>query len=547
MECGLVQTALNGLVEDLREPQRKLKRALNDAKENGMSVGDDGSVTYPAAKGLDGEEVPGGTVRGRAHDLFEERTRPTTPTMPNAGRFEVGVNPKKRLAEDISAVVLGALDDARRVDDQYVRTLSKLTAERGLKVGNAQWADARSDRKAVHKVAGDDYEKGDIPRGKSPEENVEWWKGLSADERDAYVSLYPASIGALDGLPAEVRDSANRVVLQEEQARTAEALAKHLDREPDRYRSVSVKGEAVRVESSEWREWEEERKRLGELDKGMKAIENRFDQTGMSGLPEAYLLGFDTKNLGHAIIANGNPDTADHTAVFVPGTGSRLGDVEKDINRMSDLWRESTREVPGQSVATITWIGYDAPQSAIPIVDGDLVPEATFVSYAKEGSSKLTSFMEGLQVSQGGPDAGHTTVIGHSYGTTVVGDAAYRKNLATDDIVAIASPGMLAPHARDLATGTDHTWSMAAPLTDDVVPLAGKVARLGGFGFDVPTWNGIPYGIGFNQHVPSDESFGANRLATDSKDHSGYWDEDSVSMKNQTYITVGKYGKVENG
>lgn len=545
VECGLIQTALNGLADDLGEPQRKLKRALGDAEANGLTVGDDGSVAYPAAKGLDGKEVPGGTVRGRTSDLFEERARPVTPAMPNAGRLEVGVNPKKRLAEDISAAVLGALDDARRIDEQYAKILSKLTAERGLKVGSAQWADAGSDRRVVHKAVGDNYEKNGIPQGKSPEENAKWWKALSADERDAYVSLYPASVGALDGLPAEVRDSANRVVLNEEQARTADALTKHLAREPERYRSVSVKGETARVENSDWREWEEERKRLDELGKGMKAIENRFDQTGKNGLPEAYLLGFDTKNLGHAVIANGNPDTADHTAVFVPGTGSRLGEVEKDINRMSDLWRESTREVPGQSVSTITWIGYDAPQSARPVLDGDVVPEAAFVSYAKEGSPKLTSFMEGLQVAQGGPDASHTTVIGHSYGTTLVGDASYKKNLATDDIIAIASPGMLAPNASDLTTGTENTWSMAAPLASDPVPLGGKAARLGGFSFDMPTWNGIPYGFGLNQHVPSDESFDANRLATDSKDHSGYWDADSTSMKNQTYITVGKYGKVE--
>ncbi|MFP8886949.1 alpha/beta hydrolase [Streptomyces mangrovi] len=552
VECGLIQTALNGLAGDLEEPQRRLKRALGDAEENGLTVSNDGSVTYPAAKGPNGEKLPGGTVRKQAHELFMDANRPSpyTPAVPNAGRLETGANPKRHLAEQLGITITGALDDAQRIDDQYKTTLSQLAAKRGLKVGNAQWSDARSDRVAVDKVAGDNYGQNDIPRGKSPEENAKWWKSLSEDERDAYVSMYPASVGALDGLPAEVRDSANRVVLQEEKARTADVLAKHMSQEPNRYHLVPRGKDgltAEKTETAEWRKWNDEKTRLEELGKGTEAIEERFRQTGQDGLPEAYLLGFDTKNLGHAVIANGNPDTADHTAVFVPGTTSRLGTVEGDIGRMSDLWRDSSREAPGQSISTITWVGYDAPQSAMPGMGGDIIPEAAFVSYAKEGSPRLTSFMEGLQVAQGGPEASHTTVIGHSYGTTVVGDSSYRKELATDDIIAIASPGMLAPHAEDLTTGTEHTWSMAAPFMDDPVPLGGKAARLGGFDFGVSTWNGIPYGVGFSQHVPSDESFGANIVATDSDGHSGYWEEGSVSMNNQALIVTGNYDEVRRG
>ncbi|MFQ6146237.1 hypothetical protein ACLMNJ_24705 [Streptomyces seoulensis] len=51
---------------------------------------------------------------------------------------------------------------------------------------------------------------------------------------------------------------------------------------------------------------------------------------GEPGLPQAYLLGFDTKGLGHAIIANGSPDTADNTAVYVPRTESQLAKAAGD-------------------------------------------------------------------------------------------------------------------------------------------------------------------------------------------------------------------------
>jgi hypothetical protein len=101
----------------------------------------------------------------------------------------------------------------------------------------------------------------------------------------------------------------------------------------------------------------------------MDAVQARLDASGVpgengeSGLPQAYLLGFDTHGDGHTIIANGNPDTADNTAVYVPGTGSKLENAGGDIKRMTETWREADAQAPGESTSTITWIGYDAPQS----------------------------------------------------------------------------------------------------------------------------------------------------------------------------------------
>lgn len=80
-----------------------------------------------------------------------------------------------------------------------------------------------------------------------------------------------------------------------------------------------------------YRELQHARDRL----KGMDAIQARFDATGTNGLPEAYLLGFDAEGRGDGkvILANGNPDTADHTAVYVPGTTSKLDKIGGDIDR----------------------------------------------------------------------------------------------------------------------------------------------------------------------------------------------------------------------
>lgn len=41
-----------------------------------------------------------------------------------------------------------------------------------------------------------------------------WWDGLSAAERARYLEVSPERIGNLDGIPASIRDRANRQNLQ---------------------------------------------------------------------------------------------------------------------------------------------------------------------------------------------------------------------------------------------------------------------------------------------------------------------------------------------
>jgi hypothetical protein len=275
--------------------------------------------------------------------------------------------------------------------------------------------------------------------------------------------------------------------------------------------------------------------RLKDQLKGMTAIQGRFDQTGIDNMPPAYLLGFDLKGNGHAIVANGNPDTADNTTVYVPGTTSKLAGAKGDIQRMQNVWDASYQLSPGKTTSTITWIGYDAPQS--------IVPEAMEKHWAYEGAPKLNNFLDGLQTVQGGPDASHTTVIGHSYGSTTVGAASKAPgDFAADDIVVAGSPGMLVGDASDLEVGKDHVWSEAAH--NDPVPLGGKAAHLGGYKWGVQTFHGLPYDAGYIQTVPSDEAFGAHRMAVDTSGHSDYWNKDSYSLWSQAAVATGRYNQV---
>ncbi|MFF6906032.1 alpha/beta hydrolase [Streptomyces sp. NPDC012389] len=519
-ECGLIRTALNGLAAELAPPQRRLKRALEEAGDLGFTVNPDGSVSYPVSA-----VVPLAPGTGRA--------TPGAPVPLLPGTAEGGIDRNKGRAEDIAERIADALRTASEVDARYAGVLRRLKTTGGLKVTEAMFADAAADTEALRRAARKYADDADIPQGKSAADNAAWWKGLTQEQRDEYATLHPAAIGALDGLPSAVRDDSNRMVLAETHARVQLELDRLI--EPPKTLPNPNGGYPAVIRNPAWDTWDSTRKRLTAQRTGMEAIQKRFDAPPSAGLPPAYLLGFDEKGTGRAVVANGNPDTADHTAVYVPGTKTKLETISGDLNRMTALWADANSEAAGESVSTVTWFGYDAPQS--------IVPEAMEKQWAYDGSPKLNAFMEGLETVQGGPDKSHTTVIGHSYGSTVVGDASNKGRLAADDIVAVGSPGMTVGDAGDLDVGKGHVWSEAA--RDDVVPAGGKVAGLGGYKWTVAEFHGVPYNAGYIQTVPSDEAFGAHRMDVDTGGHSDYWNRDSQSLKNQALVVVGRYDDVK--
>ncbi|MDT0456298.1 alpha/beta hydrolase [Streptomyces sp. DSM 41527] len=523
VETGLIRTALNGLASELRAAQRKLNDAIADAEAEKFTVKPDGTV----------------------HWVSQQMKMPFNPEQTAWAGGPKGVlafDSQQAKAQAYADRIGAAIADATKADDHYSRTLDRLKAGNDLEVTDSDWADAQRDTSALRRSSGKYLQRDDIPKGKSPAENSKWWQGLSVEERGEYSSLFPAEIGALDGLPATVRDDANRTVLDESQARLRLELD-HLGPEPPEYDPGD--GNSGPYVSKKWEEWHKKHDFLKAQLRGMTAIQKRFDLTGFEGLPPAYLLGFDAEGKGRAIIATGNPDTAKHTAVYVPGTGARLAGAEGDIARMTDLWYDSQQFAGGDELSTITWIGYDAPRSAFPGDKGDAVPEASSVDWANDAAPHLNRFMEGLHTAQGGADASHTTLIGHSYGSTVIGDASLGGRMATDDILVAGSPGMLVPEAEDLGIGKEHVWSEAASSDKDPVPLGGKIAGLGGWKWGAQYWHGIPYSYGPQEVVPSDEAFGAHRMSTDSQDHSGYWKRDSASLWNQAAVATGNYDRVK--
>ncbi|WP_371616443.1 alpha/beta hydrolase [Streptomyces sp. NBC_00454] len=545
VECGLVATALRALAAALTEAKKKLEGALEDAEHAKFSVGADGSVSFPpAGTEKDGKLPDGGTVsgsaKGKPSGQVIDPTRDANDLSAALDRQAANIHPNPNFgkAVEIANRIAQAVAEATEADNLWAPKLRGLKADDDLVVSDQDWTDAQSDTADVRSGAKDylDHIKAP-PKGDDPKANADWWNGLSADDKSAYLSLNAAQVGALDGLPSVIRDEANRNVLSEKQAEYQIRL-NGIPPQPQKYLPSGQQYPAVTLNPA-WSEWDKkyakDKESLEKNLKGMNAIQARFDSTGKEGLPEAYLLGFDTKGGGRAIVANGNPDTAAHTAVFVPGTFTNITKSEDYIHHMSELWKETHAKIPGQSVSTITWIGYEAPQS--------IVPEAMEKHFAEEAAPDLNRFMQGLENVQGGDAASHTTIIGHSYGSTVLGAASNAGDLRADDMIAVGSPGMLVGHAKELDAGEGHVWSQAASTLDDQVPLGGKFAGLGGGN----SWwkEMLPFGSVWGQNVPSDEDFGANIMANDADSHTDYWRDHSLSIRNQASVVAGQYDRVQ--
>ncbi|MFT2016400.1 alpha/beta hydrolase [Streptomyces sp. 796.1] len=515
VESALVRTALNNLARELRVAQQKLNDAVAEAEAEAFTVRPDGSVHWvekdPATPLLPQQSVQG--------------------SSPSVVISPAGDGKRARAQEYVDRIG-SALREATEVDARYARALGRLHADSDLKISDAEWVDAQRDMAAVRNALGDALPAEDIPEDKSPKENAAWWKALSKDEQADYIALHPSSVGSLDGLPAVARDEANRTVLAEKQADYRTQL-NAVPPEPTKIQPGRV-GNPIATRTAEWIAWDKKwggkKSHLEASLRGMEDIQDRIARNGLNPgedrFPRAYLLAFSPEGRGRAVIANGNPDTADHTSVYVPGTNAGLGNYAHDIKRMTNLWTAADAQADGKSVSTITWLGYDAPQG----IKSPLSEE-----YARNGASSLNGFVDGLHASRAADSPGHLTVMGHSYGSTLIGHAAFRGDLNADEVITLGSPGVKVGRAADLDVPEGHVWNEEAD--GDKIPDIGRYVH----GHREQIGDASIY------IIPSDSTFGAQQMRTDTNGHSGYWDTDSESLKNQARVVVGKYGEVSEG
>ncbi|MFL6127530.1 MAG: alpha/beta hydrolase [Mycobacteriales bacterium] len=345
-----------------------------------------------------------------------------------------------------------------------------------------------------------------IPTGRTPAEVAAWWTALPPDQRRLALVEQPAVLGSLAGPPATARDAANRLVLAR--------LLRSLRAERDRMWAAGFGMVPVELR------WVADRVRSS-----LAIVESveRVLAAHAGGNPPARLMTLDLTGAGRVAIGLGDVDQARHVAVVVPGMGQDAGHgVERTVDHAERLLEQAGRESTA-TTAVVAWVGYAAPGWA----------QAPFTARALAGGRALATDLHALAAARtvdgGGPP--HLTVVGHSYGSTVVGAAATREPLEADDLVLLGSPGVMAAHAPELGRRRGHLF--VGEATFDMV------ADLAVFGSD-----------------PGDAAFGGTRIRADpgpnvswpdrlsGGDHSHYFDAGSESLRNVARVVVGRDGDV---
>ncbi|MFF1646252.1 alpha/beta hydrolase [Streptomyces sp. NPDC058240] len=531
VECSLITGALDGFSSEITAPKRRLTEALDDAATLAYSVNEDGTITYPAGgkSELTGEPIAGGTVLGNTYPITGNNTNFQSPGLVPSDTRLKNPNPHHAKAVDIADRIAHAVREAQEIDDRYSKALRKLKAAPGLNVDTKTWANVAADVDAVSSAASK-YLQDQIPLDKSPADRKEWWDNLSNEEREEYKTAFPEVIGNLDGIPAVVRDEANRGSIQ---LLIAQLEGQHNEVSKDK------------------------------LD-GLKGIQTKLNSGSQ---PPMFLLGVGLEGNGRAIVAFGNPDTSKNVSAYVPGLGTKLdsGFADGTVKRAFDTTKGAQGIDPSSSA--IVWLGYDAPQSIDVMTTGD----------AERGAPAYNSFMGGISATNERTDP-HITAIGHSYGSRLVGAATQEAGgiPGADDIILVGSPGVGVDKAEDLGVGKDHVWVGAAEndivtkLPSSKEAAAGTIGLFGGgplvgyLGGEIADQGDDDIWFGKD---PASKAFGANRFETlpgpellqpsfpdvsdsklDMEAHSNYFSpeegKDKVSARNIAAIVAGQPGYV---
>lgn len=339
-----------------------------------------------------------------------------------------------------------------------------------------------------------------------PEDVNRWWNSLTPEQQQAGLRDNPEFIGNLNGIPVVARDDANLRVMRTDIENVEEAAARRgvsvqdvLD-DPFRYgctpNDVTRYTNAVKVD---------------------RALEVDHARTNAPTFLQLYQP--DRFNgQGRAAIAIGNPDKSANTTVLVPGTSHSVTEGWLSANDATNLYNEAKAADPTRATSVVAWMGYNAPDSLTDL-------QIAQTSLAREGGALLAADINGLNVTHG-PGPAHMTVIGHSYGSTTVADAAAGYGMRTNDAILIGCPGTdLAHSAGDFhLTPGGHVF-VGAASTDPITQLGGLPQ------IHVPG-TGVNLALGAD---PALDGFGSTRFKAEVpgltfNDHSHYYERGTESL-----------------
>ncbi|WP_433206609.1 alpha/beta hydrolase [Dactylosporangium sp. CS-047395] len=217
---------------------------------------------------------------------------------------------------------------------------------------------------------------------------------------------------------------------------------------------------------------------------------------------------------GRALEIVGDLGTARTVVVLVPGVDTTAANFDRGlggVQRRAPVWQahqlaDAVAARGGTGVAVVAWLGYHPPHG----VGLDAARE----DLAAAGAAALREFVARLPGER-------IVVVGHSYGSTVMGLAAHGLDPRVTDLVALGSPGLGVARAADLHTAA-HVWAGTA-ANDWTRRIPGL--RL--------------VGAGHGAH-PYDPAFGASSVPVGGVDgHDGYFAAGTASLGFLSEIVLG--------
>ena len=229
----------------------------------------------------------------------------------------------------------------------------------------------------------------------TPSQVNDWWTSLTDAQRQNIINKHPAWIGNLDGIPSNERYQANLIWLPIMQAEIDKSVK---DYEPKFTRDGII--------TPGYKEMLQRQKDIHALstmfldDKGKpKSLDDEGKPSPVDG--RTLLVLDNSGDHFRAAIASGDVDNADHVVVTTPGMDSTVdnglaksnGNPAKYVNGTENIMTESglmwsttenkDQEKGQETVAGVTWLGYDAPHAEKVFSSGE----------AKEGGSTWPTSM----------------------------------------------------------------------------------------------------------------------------------------------------------
>lgn len=221
------------------------------------------------------------------------------------------------------------------------------------------------------------------------------------------------------------------------------------------------------------------------------------------------LLDFDARGNGRVVEVIGDLARADRIVIVVPGSHARLDTFS--YNRgpgggARALAEEVERIDPEARIATVAWLGYDAPQG--------IGIEGLTDGLAESGAEALQSTMASLLAVN---SEASISVLCHSYGSVVCGTAA--PGLPVADLIVFGSPGMCASSVAALDTSA-RVW--AGRSSGDWIRFVPSL-RVGSLGFGTD---------------PMSPEFGARRFPAGDGGHGDYLLPGGEALRSMAQIAL---------